>query len=103
MEIITEFQKLATANRVSRRGRPATLTPEQREHRAEVQKVKNRLRNEARRRAYVVLQNRYQDEFETLLDQELQALKTDDRYRIPSEDEFTGSQSSVQTGGSLTI
>lgn len=87
---ITEFQKLTASGTGIRRGRPSTLTPEQRRHRAEVQKIKNRLRNEARRRAHVVLQARYSDEFEVLMREEYDALSADSRYQIPSEAEFLG-------------
>jgi hypothetical protein len=84
----TEFQKLTSSGTGIKRGRPVTLTPEQRLHRKSVQKIKNRIRNEARRRAYVVLQTRYADEFTALMEQECEALKNEDRYHIPTEAEF---------------
>lgn len=75
----TEFEKLARTG--LRRGRISRLTPEQKARRAEETKAKNRLRNEARRRAHIVLQYKYQSEFEALLQQEMENLiKTDKRY-----------------------
>jgi len=81
----TEFERLISSEegRV-RRGRPSTLTPEQKKVRQERQRIKNRLRNEARRRAHVVLQHRYRDEFESLMEQELSNLSENDpRYQVP--------------------
>jgi hypothetical protein len=84
--ITSEFERISKENNgVIRRGRPSTLTPQQREERKQIQKIKNRLRNEARRRAHVVLQYRYQNEFNSLMETELQNLVTnDDRYKISS-------------------
>jgi hypothetical protein len=78
----TEFERIVQQRQgAARRGRPATLTPEQREERRKAQNAKNRLRNEARRRAYIVLQHRYNEEFQTLLNQELHNLSENDpRY-----------------------
>jgi hypothetical protein len=70
----TEFEKLASSPTGMRRGRISRLTPEQKAIRAEQAKAKNRLRNEARRRAHLVLQYRYQTEFEQLLASEMQNL-----------------------------
>ena len=65
----------------ARRGRPSTLTPEQKEERKKAQNAKNRLRNEARRRAYLVLQYRYENEFQETFQRELENLKSkDSRY-----------------------
>lgn len=85
MSGISEFERITKQNAgLIRRGRPSTLTPEQKEERKEIQKIKNRLRNEARRRAHIVLQYRYQDEFNTLMEAELVNLQnTDSRYSIP--------------------
>jgi hypothetical protein len=78
----TEFERIVQQRQgATRRGRPSVLTQEQREERRKVQNAKNRLRNEARRRAYIVLQYRYNEEFQALLDQELQNLSNNDaRY-----------------------
>jgi hypothetical protein len=78
----TEFERIVQQRQgAARRGRPAVLTDAQREERRKAQNAKNRLRNEARRRAYVVLQHRYSEEFQSLLNQELENLaKNDPRY-----------------------
>jgi hypothetical protein len=78
----TEFERIVQQRQGgARRGRPSVLTQEQREERRKAQNAKNRLRNEARRRAYVVLQHRYNEEFQALLNQELENLSNNDpRY-----------------------
>jgi hypothetical protein len=77
----TEFEKLASSPTGMRRGRISRLTPEQKKAKAEETKAKNRLRNEARRRAHLVLQHRYKSEFEVLLADEMDNLiKNDPRY-----------------------
>jgi hypothetical protein len=76
----TEFERLINETGAIRRGRPATLTPEQKAARREEQKRKNRIRNEARRRAHLVLQHRYNDEFRTLMNEELQNLNGSEKY-----------------------
>ena len=81
----TEFEKLASSPTGMRRGRVSRLTPEQKAQKAEETKVKNRLRNEARRRAHIVLQYRYHNEFQDLLRTEMDNLmKTDTRYTASS-------------------
>jgi uncharacterized surface protein with fasciclin (FAS1) repeats len=62
---------ISTAKR--HRGRPR-LTEEERAIRAEQRKVANRLKQEARRRASIVLQHRHSEEFSTLLKAEYEAL-----------------------------
>jgi len=62
---------VASTNR--RRGRPR-LSDEERVIRAEQRKEANRLKQEARRRAAIVLQHRHQDEFQVLLRSEYDAL-----------------------------
>ena len=69
----TEYQKLLNNKQVGRRGR-TPLTPEERESRRQVQRERNRLRNEARRRALLVLQHRYEGEYSSILEQEFAAL-----------------------------
>lgn len=76
----TEFERLSTTKGAIRRGRPATLTPEQKAARREEQKRKNRIRNEARRRAHMVLQHRYADEFTALMNDELDNLSKSEKY-----------------------
>lgn len=77
----TEYQKLISTPGAIRRGRPAGLTDEQRAQRKEEQKLKTRIRNEARRRAHIVLQHKYEEEYEALLNTELEALNKDERYQ----------------------
>lgn len=62
---MTEYQQIIADKTKSKRGRKP-LAPEEKARRVEVQKEKNRLRQEARRRASLVLQHRYADEFEAL-------------------------------------
>jgi len=76
----TEFEQLISSKGAIRRGRPATLTPEQKAARREEQKRKNRIRNEARRRAHMVLQHRYADEFTALMNDELDNLSKSEKY-----------------------
>lgn len=79
---MTEFEKLVQQRRgATRRGRPSVLTAEQRAERKALANAKNRLRNEARRRAHIVLQYKYNDEFDRILAEELKNLaKNDPRY-----------------------
>ena len=93
----TEFERIVQQRQgAARRGRPSVLTQEQREERRKAQNAKNRLRNEARRRAHIVLQYRYNDEFQSLLNQELANLsKNDPRYAgIPVSATTSGDVSS---------
>jgi hypothetical protein len=56
-----------------KRGRKP-LPPEEKARRQEIQKAENRKRQEARRRASLVLQHRYSDEFAGLYKKEYEAL-----------------------------
>jgi hypothetical protein len=77
----TEFEKLASSPTGMRRGRISRLTAEQKAEKLVETKAKNRLRNEARRRAHIVLQYRYQSEFEQLIESEMKNLIANDpRY-----------------------
>lgn len=58
----------------SKRGRKP-LPPEIKAERLEIQKEKNRLRQEARRRASLILQRRYENEFDSLYKQELATME----------------------------
>lgn len=100
---MTEFQKMTAAGSGIRRGRPATLSSDQKRHRQEVAKIKNRLRNEARRRANAVLASRYSEEFEQLMESEYNALSSEGRYRIPSEGEYLSPSRSVTSVQNLNI
>jgi|688.fasta_scaffold36685_4 hypothetical protein len=65
----------------TRRGR-APLPPEEKARRAKHQKAENRRRAEARRRAYLVLQHRYENEFKVLFEDEYTALENDKRFMV---------------------
>lgn len=62
---MTEYQEIIADKTKSKRGRKP-LPAEEKARRVEIQKEKNRLRQEARRRASLVLQHRYADEFDAL-------------------------------------
>lgn len=65
----TEFEKLVSEPFGIRRGRKVR-TEEERAARTLETKAKMRLRNEARRRAHMVLQYRYENEFKELMQEE---------------------------------
>ncbi len=69
---MSEYQKII-ANGKSTRGRKP-LPLEEKARRQEIQKEQNRKRSEARRRAALVLQHRYSDEFEQLYKEEFKAI-----------------------------
>lgn len=69
---MSEYESIAEVVR-KRRGRKP-LPVEERERRRALQKEQNRLRQEARRRAYLVLQHRHEDEFKALFTEEFAAL-----------------------------
>ena len=62
---MTEYQQIIADKTKSKRGRKP-LPAAEKARRVEIQKEKNRLRQEARRRASLVLQHRYADEFDAL-------------------------------------
>jgi len=66
-KLMSEYNKLK--NKGLGRGRPA-LKPEEREQRKEI----NAKKQEARRRAHIVLQHRYLDEYEKVFSTELKEL-----------------------------
>jgi hypothetical protein len=72
---MTEYQSIISDKTKSKRGRKP-LTPEIKAQRLEIQKQKNRLRQEARRRASMVLQHRYAEEFEALYKAEFASMET---------------------------
>lgn len=69
----TEYQKLVQTKKVGKRGRQP-LEPSEKERRQKAQRERNRVRNEARRRALIVLQHRYEGEYQSLLEAEFAAL-----------------------------
>lgn len=83
---ISEYRTIiSTAKR--HRGRPR-LTEEERAIRAEQRKVANRLKQEARRRAAIVLQHRHADEFANLLKSEYEALVAETSTETSSASTF---------------
>jgi hypothetical protein len=74
----TQYERIKTQMK-NRMGRPA-LDPQEKERRHEIQKAENRRRAEARRRAYLVLQHKYEDEFKTIFNEEYSALESDKRF-----------------------
>lgn len=72
---MTEYQTIISDKTKSKRGRKP-LTPEIKAQRLEIQKQKNRLRQEARRRASMVLQHRHAEEFEALYKAEFANIET---------------------------
>lgn len=71
----TEYQRLVQTKKVGKRGRQP-LDPAEKARRQEAQRERNRMRNEARRRALVVLQHKYEGEYALLLEAEFAALTT---------------------------
>jgi hypothetical protein len=69
----SEYQKLLATKKVGKRGR-TPLAPEEKARRQAAQRERNRVRNEARRRALLVLQHRYEGEYSALLEAEFAAL-----------------------------
>ena len=63
----------------TRRGRKP-LTPEERAKRKEERKAEVRRRMEAKRRAWFVLENKYNTEFKKIFDEEYEALKKNKKF-----------------------
>lgn len=64
----TQYEKLRSSLK-KKAGRPA-LSPEEKARRKELQKQETRVRQEARRRAYLVLQHKYEEEFAQIFKEE---------------------------------
>lgn len=77
---ISEYRTIISSAK-RHRGRPR-LTDEERTIRAEQRKIANRLKQEARRRASIVLQHRHSDEFSALLKSEYDALVAENSASI---------------------
>jgi len=69
---MSEYEKIIEA--VGKRRGRKPLAPEERERRRSIQREQNRKRQEARRRALLVLQHRHADEFDVILSEEINAL-----------------------------
>lgn len=72
-KINSEYVKLI--HKGAGRGRQKTLTAEQFQQKNEITAQKNRLRQEARRRALMVLQHRHSDEYAQLYNSEQEFLQ----------------------------
>lgn len=77
----TEFEKLSSRPNGIKRGRSTRLSDAERAQRAAETKAKMRIRNEARRRAHMVLQYRYESEFQELMQSELNNLIKSNKTR----------------------
>lgn len=77
---VSEYRTIISSAK-RHRGRPR-LTEEERTIRAEQRKVANRMKQEARRRAAIVLQHRHSDEFSTLLQSEYEALAAENSASV---------------------
>lgn len=74
----TQYEKIKTKLKTKAGRRP--LPPEEKARRLEAQKRENRRRAEARRRASVVLQHKYDEEFARLFKEEYDNLSKDSRF-----------------------
>lgn len=74
----TQYEKIKDKLK-NKSGRP-TLSPEEKARRKEIQKREMRRRAEARRRAYIVLQHKYEEEFKELFNDEYRNLDNDTRF-----------------------
>ena len=74
----TQYEKIKTKLKNKAGRRP--LPPEEKARRLEAQKKENRRRAEARRRAGVVLQHKYDEEFALLFKEEYDNLSKDSRF-----------------------
>jgi hypothetical protein len=74
----TQYQQLKKKLGVARGRKP--LPAEERARRAQIRAVEQKRKNEARRRASFVLQTRYNDEFQDLFQEEMKALKSENKY-----------------------
>lgn len=73
----SQYQQLKKAGLISRGRSKKKMTKEEIKDREERAKIANRQRQEARRRASIILQKSYKDEFDDLYQRELEELKSD--------------------------
>ena len=71
----SKYEELRAAGVISRGRSKRKMTPQQLREREERTRIANRQRQEARRRASIILQKTYKDEFDDLYQRELQELK----------------------------
>ncbi len=72
----SKYQQLKEAGQIGRGRNKKKMTKEQMRDNLERAKLANRQRQEARRRALIILQKTYKDEFDDLYQSELQEIKT---------------------------
>ena len=72
----SKYQQLKEAGQIGRGRNKKKMTKEQMRDNLERAKIANRQRQEARRRALIILQKNYKDEFDDLYQSELQEIKT---------------------------
>ena len=72
----SKYQQLKEAGQIGRGRNKKKMTKEQMRDNLERAKLANRQRQEARRRALIILQKNYKDEFDDLYQSELQEIKT---------------------------
>lgn len=70
------YQQMKDAGLISRGRNKKKMSKQEVKEREEKAKIANRLRQEARRRASIILQKNYKNEFDDLYKQELEELKT---------------------------
>jgi hypothetical protein len=74
----SKYEQMKAAGIISRGRSKKKLSKQEVKEREEKAKVANRQRQEARRRASIILQKTYKDEFDDLYQRELAELKTTD-------------------------
>lgn len=72
----SKYQQLKKAGLISRGRSKKKMSKEEIKERDERVKIANRQRQEARRRASIILQKTYKDEFDDLYQRELEELKS---------------------------
>ena len=72
----SKYQQLKKAGLISRGRSKKKMTKEEIRDREERARIANRQRQEARRRASIILQKTYKDEFDDLYQRELEELKS---------------------------
>lgn len=74
----SKYEQMKAAGIISRGRSKKKLSKQEVKEREEKAKIANRQRQEARRRASIILQKTYKDEFDDLYQRELAELKTTD-------------------------
>lgn len=72
----SKYEQLKKAGLISRGRSKKKMSKEEIKEREERAKIANRQRQEARRRASIILQKNYKDEFDDLYQRELEELKS---------------------------